>query len=225
MSPSPPGEWQLLIETSGRIARVGLAHNEKLIHESALDSTRRHARDLTPTIEQFLKAQSLRVADLSRIVVSIGPGGYTGLRVGLAIAKSLSFASHVPLVAVPTFQILAAQAPEEATNLWVIADALKGQIYLQRFQSRIPFDDLRIASVDDWLSWANDETWITGPGVAIYSHKLPCNARLVPEEFREAQLTGLLTAAKDLSPITQNQMFALEPIYLRSSSAEIQAKQ
>jgi tRNA threonylcarbamoyladenosine biosynthesis protein TsaB len=217
-------DWRLILESSGRVGKIGLANANELVHRADLNPARRHVRDLAATIGELLDRERLRVSDLARILVGIGPGGYTGLRVGLATAKSLSYAANVPLVAVPTFHAIASQAPAEAENLWVISDALQGSIYHQRFQKRAPLDDLKIVPATDWLSWANGATWITGPGIAVHTDKLNCAARVVSEEFREPTLDGVLAAGAAMAPLTRNELFAIEPLYLRGSSAEEKAK-
>ncbi len=217
-------DWRLILETSGRTGKVGLASGKSVVHSGELDEKRRHARDLTSTIQSMVDAEKLKVRDLAAILVSVGPGGYTGLRVGLTTAKVLAYAANVPMIAVPTFSAIAAQAPEEAVRLWVIADALQGQIYHQRFENRKPTDDLKIAPLDEWLPWANRETWLTGPGVTVHADKLPCDARIVPAEHREPRVEGMLIAAEGLAPLDRDGLFRIEPLYLRGSSAEEKAK-
>ncbi|QEL18042.1 tRNA (adenosine(37)-N6)-threonylcarbamoyltransferase complex dimerization subunit type 1 TsaB [Limnoglobus roseus] len=221
-------EWRLILETSGRIGNVGLARGNELIHAAKLDENCRHARDLMATVQRFLTAESLRVGDLGAILVGIGPGGYTGLRVGLTTAKVLAYASGVPLIAVPTFNAVAQQAPPEAVRLWVIADALQGTLYFQRFETndgfREPTEPLQIVSAGEWLPWANKELWLMGPGVAVYGNQLPCDARVVDPLACEPQLEGMLRAAERLTPLGREELFRIEPLYLRGSSAEEKAK-
>src|SRR5947209_20630768 len=139
----------LLIETSGRVGKVGLARGGAVVRATDLDPARRHVRDLIAAVGAMLTAEELRPADLTGVMVSHGPGSYTGLRVGLMTAKALAYATGCRLVPVPTFAAIAEQAPPEAAVLWVIADALQGQIYLQRFARDAagtwrPADELRI---------------------------------------------------------------------------------
>jgi tRNA threonylcarbamoyladenosine biosynthesis protein TsaB len=215
-------EWGLVLESSGRIAHVGLARESVIVHARQLDEQRRHARDLTVAIEEMMLRESLTVKQLAGIVVSIGPGGYTGLRVGLATAKVLAYASGVPLIAVPTFHAIASQSSVE--RLWVIADALQGLLYVQRFGNGRPKDELRIAPAEEWLPWANREVWLSGPGVKVYQDRLPCDVRTVPEGEQQPTLAGVLRASVGMTPLTRDELFRLEPLYLRGSSAEEKAK-
>jgi tRNA threonylcarbamoyladenosine biosynthesis protein TsaB len=221
-------EWRLVLETSGRVGKVGLGRGNELIYLTVMDEKRRHARDLTEVIRQLLSKESLTPSRLGAVAVSIGPGGYTGLRVGLTTAKVLAYAAGVPMIAVPTFAAVAEQAPAEAERLWVVADALQGSIYLQRFETqdgqRQPLDELRIVPVGEWLPWANREVWVTGPGVSVHADKLPCNARVVPPADRDPRLDGVLRAAEGFTPLDRDELMRIEPLYLRGSSAEEKAK-
>jgi tRNA threonylcarbamoyladenosine biosynthesis protein TsaB len=220
----------LILETSGRVARVGLACEGEVRRTADLDTARRHAREMVPTIEAMLKGESLKPADLTGIMVSRGPGSYTGLRVGLATAKALAYALGCELRAVDTFAAIAEQAPPAAAHLWVIADALQGQIYLQRFARAengkwLPVDPLVIDRVTDWLPWVAAGTHISGPGVAVYDSQLPSANPRAPEPDREPRVESVFAVGLRLPPLSKEELFALEPLYLRGSSAEEKAKQ
>jgi tRNA threonylcarbamoyladenosine biosynthesis protein TsaB len=219
----------LILETSGRVAKVGLARGGAVVRAVALDDTRRHARDLAATVEAVLKAESLTPTSLTGVMVGRGPGSYTGLRVGLMSAKALAYAAGCELVAVDTFAAIAVQAPAEARNVWVIADALQGQVYLQRFAQTervwAPVNNLLIDRVEDWLNWAAPGTWMTGPGVKVYAEtNIPQSCPLVPEADREPRVESVFAVGAKLAAMSREEMFALEPLYLRGSSAEEKAK-
>jgi tRNA threonylcarbamoyladenosine biosynthesis protein TsaB len=218
----------LILETSGRVARVGLARANAIAQLAELDSGRKQARELVPTINAMLKAESLRPTDLTGVMVGRGPGSYTGLRVGLATAKALAYATGCELRAVDTFAAIAEQAPKEANSVWVIADALQNQVYVQRFNRTPtgwkPFQELRIGAVDEWLNWLSAGAWVSGPGVAVYENKVPLDCPRVPQPNREARIESVFAVGLRLPPLTREELFALEPLYLRGSSAEEKAK-
>lgn len=219
------GEHWLVIDTASRTGRLGLVREGIVVGTAALDAARRHARDLTPAAGGLLTDAGLKPADLTGVVVSIGPGSYTGLRVGITAAKALSYATGCALVPVPTFAAIANRAPAEAANLWVIADALQKQVYIQRYRSGEPIEPLEIGAADEWLNWAPPDAWFTGPGVAVFeSTNIPQSCRLVPTELREPSVESLYAASRAVAPLTRPELFALEPLYLRGSSAEEAAK-
>jgi tRNA threonylcarbamoyladenosine biosynthesis protein TsaB len=223
-------ESWLLVETSGRVGKVGLARGGTVLRAAELDASRRHARDLTGAIDALLKAESLGPRDLTGVVVSVGPGSYTGLRVGVMTAKALAYATGCRLVPVGTFTAIAEQAPSEANVLWVIADALQGQVYFQRFGRTagrlVPsHGGVQIGAVDEWLNRLSAGVWVSGPGVKVYADRnIPQTCRLVPEADREPSVAGLFAAGQGVPPATREELFALEPLYLRGSSAEEKAK-
>jgi tRNA threonylcarbamoyladenosine biosynthesis protein TsaB len=218
----------LILETSGRVGQVGLARRGAIVRAVALDDRRRHARDLAATVGSMLQAESLAPANLTGVMVGRGPGSYTGLRVGLMSAKALAYATGCELRAVDTLAAITEQAPAEAKDLWVIADALQNHVYAQHFAQRTDgwraVDELRISSLDEWLLLVDSGTWLSGPGVTVYAARLPSSARRVPEGDREPRVETVFAVGQRLPPLTRAELFALEPLYLRGSSAEEKAK-
>jgi tRNA threonylcarbamoyladenosine biosynthesis protein TsaB len=218
----------LILETSGRVARVGLARDREVVRAAELDQARRHARDMVPTIEGMLKGESLTPAKLTGVIVSRGPGSYTGLRVGLATAKALAFATGCELRAVDTFAAIAEQVPRESRFATVIADALQGQVYAQHFDRRNDDWDslgsLCICTVGEFAAGLLAGEWVSGPGVGVYEDRIPGANPRVPEPDREARIQSVLAVGLRQVPLTKEELFALEPLYLRGSSAEEKAK-
>lgn len=219
----------LILETSGRGARIGLARNGALKHTAELDAARRHAREMIPTIGAMLSAEALRPADLTGIAVSRGPGSYTGLRVGLATAKALAYATGCQLRAVDTFAAIAEQAPADAHHVWVVADALQRQVYVQRFVRMpagwLPFQELRIVPVEEWANKLATGIHVSGPGATVYADAIPQSCVLVPEADREPRVESVFAVSRGLEPLSREELFGLEPLYLRGSSAEEKAKE
>src|SRR3954467_13436349 len=117
------GDFRLLLETSSREPLVALAEDRRAAAMRRLSEQRRNARDLIPAVAEVLSWSGLTPRQLSGIIVGLGPGSYTGLRVGVMSAKTLAYALGCPLVGVATFHVLARQAEEE--NVEVIAEAQK----------------------------------------------------------------------------------------------------
>jgi tRNA threonylcarbamoyladenosine biosynthesis protein TsaB len=219
----------LILETSGRGARIGLVRKGELKHTAELDAARRHAREMIPTIGAMLSAEALRPTNLTGIVVSRGPGSYTGLRVGLATAKALAYATGCQLRAVDTFQAIAWQTPRERDRAWVLADALQNQVYAQEFALRhdgwLPAGQLEILAVGALAARVPVGAWLSGPGVAVYGAQFPpANPRVV-EADREPRVESAFAVSRWLQPLAREELFSLEPLYLRGSSAEEKAKE
>jgi tRNA threonylcarbamoyladenosine biosynthesis protein TsaB len=207
---------------------VGLARGDSVVRTADLDASRRQARDLTAIIDAMLKAESLHPADLTGVMASRGPGSYTGLRVGLMTAKALAYTLGCELLAVDTFAAIAEQAPPEAKRVWVVADALQGQVYAQLFargaDSWASASVLRILTIAKWVASLPAGDWVSGPGVDVYESQIPdVNPRVVGAD-RLPRVESVLAVGLRLSPLTKEEVFALEPLYLRGSSAEEKAK-
>jgi tRNA threonylcarbamoyladenosine biosynthesis protein TsaB len=219
----------LILETSGKVGKVGLARGGAVVQSRVLDDSRRHARDLAPTIDAILRDEALAPGDLTGVMVGRGPGSYTGLRVGIMSAKALAYATRCDFRAVDTFAAIALQAPAEANDLWVIADALQGKIYHQHFRLDAgawkPGSDLRIDLFDDWLAGAAAASWLSGPGVAAVEERIPPGMSVVAEPFREPRVESVFAVGIERSSLARAEMLVLEPLYLRASSAEEKARE
>jgi tRNA threonylcarbamoyladenosine biosynthesis protein TsaB len=194
----------LAIDTSARCGIVGVCA-DGILHEAALDESRRHARDLAATCRALIDRAGFKIQTLNSIIVGLGPGSYTGLRVGLMTAKSLAYALKIPCYAVPTFVALAF----DQQDVVCVADALQGLVYAQHFRKGLPLNDLRIQKLNE-LPSADFIGRAAVPGL---------NVRIVP-----VTLAGLLAAAGTVAPLNSAELFAIEPLYLRGSSAEEKLK-
>ncbi|MCS6866098.1 MAG: tRNA (adenosine(37)-N6)-threonylcarbamoyltransferase complex dimerization subunit type 1 TsaB [Gemmataceae bacterium] len=214
----------LILETSGPVARLGLIGNGVVLGRADLPTSRRHAREIVPTIDTMMRKEGLTPRQLTGVMVGRGPGSYTGLRVGLATAKALAYALGCQLRAVDTFAAIAEQTPEQAAEVWVIADGLQNQVYVQKYARMesgwTPVQPLRICGLAEWREDLRTPTHISGPGVAVYGLQLPPHCQWVPESDREARIESVFAVGSRLAALTWPELFALEPLYLRGSSAE-----
>ncbi|MBO6517598.1 MAG: tRNA (adenosine(37)-N6)-threonylcarbamoyltransferase complex dimerization subunit type 1 TsaB [Bacteroidia bacterium] len=97
----------LCIETSGKVCSVALFDNAQCIGHLEQRESFQHAAVLTVLIQRLLKSNNQEAKDLDCIALSAGPGSYTGLRIGTSVAKGLCYSLDIPLVAVPSLQIMA----------------------------------------------------------------------------------------------------------------------
>ena len=100
----------LNIETSGKICSVAISKDGAIEYQLEDHEGMRHAEVLAPFVEKCMQELNRRRETLDAVAVSIGPGSYTGLRIGLSLAKGLAFSSSLPLIGVSTLQILAVKA-------------------------------------------------------------------------------------------------------------------
>jgi tRNA threonylcarbamoyladenosine biosynthesis protein TsaB len=211
----------LILETSGRVGQVAVAEGDALRAVRRLDEARRHARDLAPAVRDLLAGQGWRPRDVNAVIVSTGPGSYTGLRVGVMSAKAFAYATGCALLAVETFAAIAAQAPPEAERLDVLADAQQGKVYVQGFARAAPATPLRIEPFADWLARREPSSWATGPGLRGHEQRLPPDARVIEPRLWDPQAESLLRLGlARYRAGARDDVWSVEPLYLRPSSAE-----
>ncbi len=216
-----------IIETSDRPGLVALAEGDRLLGEKRLDEARRHARDLAPAMAALLAEQGWKARELAGVIVSRGPGSYTGLRVGVMSAKTLAYALGCKLLAIDTFAAIAHQAPASASVVEVIADAQQEKVYAQRFACSTapglwkPADALRIVPFSDWLTQLPQGTWVSGPGLEGREDRLPAYARVAPApDWRPRAASLLALGCQRWQRGENDDAYAVEPLYLRPSAAE-----
>lgn len=125
----------LAVDTS--TAQVGLALYDgvQVIAEYAWRSNQRHTVELAPAISDLLTRCGLTMDDVSALGVALGPGSFTSLRVGLALVKGLALARHLPLIGIPTLDVLASAQPPSKLPLAVVIQAGRGRLALGWYKS------------------------------------------------------------------------------------------
>ena len=119
---------------------IAVIEEDKILLEFSQEVRGILAEIITGSIDNILRQVQLRLSDLSGLAFSRGPGSFTGLRVGLSVAKALAWSNRLPLVVVPTFEVLAFQVPEKKSKIAVITQARQGEILggLYNFSGWIP---------------------------------------------------------------------------------------
>ena len=123
----------LCLETSGKTCSVALAHQGACIAYSESSEEWSHSKQITLMIRDLLQEVGKQMADLEAVAVSKGPGSYTGLRVGTSCAKGICYAQDIPLISVPTLEIIAAEVIESSIDkdckLIPMIDARRQEVY------------------------------------------------------------------------------------------------
>jgi tRNA threonylcarbamoyladenosine biosynthesis protein TsaB len=124
----------LALDTSTRQTGVALYADAQVLHENVWFSKRRHTVELTPAIDAALAMNGHTLDDLKAVAVATGPGSYTGLRIGLAVAKGLALGRHLPLIGVPTFDILAYAQPLREETMFTVLEAGRGRLAMAQYR-------------------------------------------------------------------------------------------
>jgi tRNA threonylcarbamoyladenosine biosynthesis protein TsaB len=124
----------LAIDTSTRTVGIALYDGVQVVSEAIWASRDHHTVELAPAVAEMFGRASIRAADLAGLAVALGPGSFTGLRIGLALAKGLSLTHRLPLVGVPTLDFLAAAQPVREMPLAAVLRVGRGRLAVGWYQ-------------------------------------------------------------------------------------------
>jgi tRNA threonylcarbamoyladenosine biosynthesis protein TsaB len=219
----------LVMDTSTRCAAIGLVLQSGVVFADKTDGTQKHGRDLIPRIAMILAEGGIEARQLEAIGVGLGPGSYTGLRVGVTAAKALAYATGAVIFGLDSLEAIAWNAPDSAQRISVFADAQRGDVYSADFTRAAPGGPIactrisQIEPLDVWLARLEPGTLVLGPGrdspriaARVPSHLLAQAGELnYPEGSR---LIGF--ADRERAASRRENAWLLEPRYLRKSAAE-----
>jgi len=223
----------LAVETSTLAGGAALLDGERLLGEYTLNIRATHSERLMAAVDRLLYDCGWAPADLQAVAVAIGPGSFTGLRIGLSAVKGLALALGIPIVPVPTLDALAATLPFAVHPVCPVLDAKKGEVYACLYHWA------EGAMVRDWeyLALAPEALCdrLAGPVIfvgdavdtlgGLFSARLGANARFAPAGRRlpSPWCVGALGHALLLAGRTVDAA-ALTPFYLRPSEAELRRR-
>jgi tRNA threonylcarbamoyladenosine biosynthesis protein TsaB len=222
----------LAVESATLSGGVALLDGDRLLGEITLNIAITHSERLMSAVDRLLADCGLAPADLDGLAVSVGPGSFTGLRVGLATVKALAMALELPVAPVPTLDALAARLPFADASICPILDARKGEVYLSLYR---------------WGGSGMERQWdylalpppaaaarleapviLLGDGIEAcrpWLERLGAGARVAPAAQRlpsAAAVAGLGLAALAAGGGVSAE--ALAPLYLRPSEAELKSR-
>lgn len=125
----------LAIDTSTRTVGVALFDGDQIWNETTWTSHDYHTVELAPGIRDILQKSGVGIATVEALAVAIGPGSFTGLRIGLALAKGIVLARHIPIVGIPTLDILTAAVPMDGGSLAAVLRAGRERLAVGWYQA------------------------------------------------------------------------------------------
>jgi len=221
----------LNIETATKICSVALSKDGNLIASKETAEGNSHSTQLAPFIKEIMEQRDFTFADLQAIAVSMGPGSYTGLRIGVSTAKGLCFGLDIPLIAVSTLAAMAVQAKNQYPNLEAnillspMIDARRMEAYSQFFDTNLnALNDISAIVVDEETY---KEDLAMQPILFFGDGALKCKP--IINNSKAIFFEGGLPSAEGMAPLAeqqfQNQDFVdvayFEPYYLKDFVAGI----
>jgi tRNA threonylcarbamoyladenosine biosynthesis protein TsaB len=194
----------IAIETSGKDGSAALCVDGVVVMEEIFAQGMRHASGLMVAIDRMCTAHAVKPQDVNEVYVSIGPGSFTGLRVGVTAAKTIAWANScrggAKIVAVPSLGVIAQNAPADATEIIVMLDAKRGQVFGERFskftgETPVPPDtgkstflchpekSGRLLDPIVLLTERSGKVWVLGEGIAHHRDAIAqCSEAIVCDE-------------------------------------------
>lgn len=164
----------LALETATDTCGVAVLQDDELVAEMHLHQPRVHSARLTPLIEEALNQAAVSPESLDAVAVSMGPGSYTGLRIGVSTAKGWALATSANLVGVPTLEAYASQLVPLASSgdvACVLLDARRDEVYAGAFRvgsteltEHAPTKALTVDALLGWIGSVDGRLWLLGDG-------------------------------------------------------------
>jgi tRNA threonylcarbamoyladenosine biosynthesis protein TsaB len=219
----------LAVDTATKSCSVAIIDTESIISEYTVNHQDTHSKFLMGMIRDILNIGHLSVEDIDGFAVTIGPGSFTGLRIGLSVVKGLALATSKPVVGVSSLEVLASQVSGSDKLICPMMDARRNEVYAARYR----FKDLKIeiekspmaVSPDKAIQNINEPCILIGDGATLYQDLIK-NAlgqmavfTNFTQHFIRASTVGHIAMQRFNSNDTDDVSF-IEPLYIRQSDAE-----
>ncbi len=218
----------LAFDTSSRTAAVAVLHNDTIIYESIINTGLNHSEVLMPSIDYALRQVSMKISDMDLFSCTLGPGSFTGLRIGVSTLKGLMLATGKPACVVSTLAALALNIGTTSKLICSMIDAGRGQVYIAYFR----YSDNNIlqqiseekAITPNEITNADKDTLFVGDGTIKYAEIIKniksSEVNLISDlqHYIRASAVGILARRK----FAENDLLnasTLVPFYLRSADA------
>jgi tRNA threonylcarbamoyladenosine biosynthesis protein TsaB len=218
------------VDSSTMTAGIGIVAGDEILVETKFSVKITYSEMLLSCIDQALKNIGLKMEDIDGFAISIGPGSFTGLRIGLATLKGLCLATGKPLASVPSLDALAYLFLYCRYPVVTMLDAKKNQVYAAIYETKDGklkrLTDYLVLDVEDLVKKISQRTIFVGPGAKLYQKELveflgeSAYFSLGEKSLPSGATVAFLGSKKLISGQAEN-IANLEPLYLRKSEAEL----
>jgi tRNA threonylcarbamoyladenosine biosynthesis protein TsaB len=222
----------LSIDTSSVVATCAVLDEDKVLGEYSLSQDMTHSENLVPMIKEIMGGLNLKVSDIDIFAAAVGPGSFTGLRIGIATIKSLAHVVDKPVVGVSTLEALAFNIPCFSGILAPIIDARRNRVFsgIYRWKNNklINIKEPSVVELDELISILqtyDEKILFNGDGTLVYKDKImeKLNGKVsfspISTNMPRASSIGELAIIKTKEGKTES-YFELVPQYLRESQAQ-----
>lgn len=193
--------YSLLLDSANRDLNVGLVQNGMIIDRISYQAWQRQSELMVKEVDTILKRHNLTAKDIDEVVVTIGPGSYTGIRIALTIAKTLAFALNIKIYAFST--LLSQKIPHKPTISVINARSNRSYVAIYDGHGKVLAEE-KVWPNEELIAWIDSNPSFAIAGDAKY---------LGIEAYQTDVLEGMLEAKKIASPV--DNVLALKPVYLK----------
>lgn len=218
----------LAIDTATKVCTVALCSDKTILAEYTINMGHTHSEGLLPQLDQLLARTGVQKSEIELIAVSMGPGSFTGLRIGLATAEAMAYSWQCYLHGVDTLKALAYNLPLEGIVLSPVLDAQKGNFYQALYQwengKLVELAPVAVVSAEQALermALTGTQSLLLGECEKLVKKGLPDFIKAAPEALRMPRAcSAALLAQDEFDADNDRKIFGLEPYYIRRSEAE-----
>jgi tRNA threonylcarbamoyladenosine biosynthesis protein TsaB len=225
----------LAIETSTYSGSIAVSRDEEILGEYFLNMGPSHSERLVPSIGRLLGELAIDRKELGGIAVSLGPGSFTALRVGISTAKGIAYSLGIPVVGVSSLELLAMNLLYSPYQICAAIDARKGELFSALFRAaegrveRVCED--MVADLEELCKKIKEKTIFIGEGALLYRDFLEDNESwgeapaFCPSYMNYARASALaFHGYRRFAGGHADEVMGLAPMYLRKPDAELTAK-
>ena len=217
----------LALDTATGVCTVGLVQDGHVLAEYDISVGLTHSEGLMPQLDQMFARTGIKKEDIDRIAVSIGPGSFTGLRIGLAAAEAMAYVWQCGICGVNTLQAMAYNIPLAGVVLAPVLDAQKGNYYTAFYEwvngelkELLPVEMADRETMLQQLQRCGKPVLLMGECERMLKQDLPDGILAAPEPMRLPKASSVALAAEGRKVLTGEDVFTLRPYYIRKSEAE-----
>lgn len=210
----------LAIDTSTMISTVTIANDNEILGDFNVNQQKTHSESLVPMIETLLNLLGMEIKDIDEFVIAEGPGSFTGLRIGMTIAKTLAQVNDKKLIPISTLLALANNSSSDNLKVPMLdarGNRVYGAVYDKDFNEIIKEDLYTIEDFSEMVNGLDEEIELIGD-ISLKYEDLFEKAKVLPINFRNTIGKSLIKLA--LENKNDYDLYQLVPNYLRKSQAE-----
>ncbi|MEX0938341.1 MAG: tRNA (adenosine(37)-N6)-threonylcarbamoyltransferase complex dimerization subunit type 1 TsaB [Pirellulales bacterium] len=216
----------LSIETSIDLGSVALWEAGEMLDQADMPPGQRTAQSLAPSVAALLAKRGWAPRDIRLVAVSIGPGSFTGLRIGVTTAKTFAYAVGAEVIGVSTIEAIAQRAAGDLVEVAVAMDAQRGDVFAGTCRRsgggvmRLT-GPVELVPAQPWLEGRPRGSYVTGPALRKLAERLPPGVTAVaPEFWSPVAESGGLVGWRRFEAGDRDDLWKLAPLYFRRSAAE-----